>query len=97
MSAKMIAKVVGKVFAYRDGALLTVIRGKGASPYGLALAPVRCLLVEHCHTLGYRGRNGDGDEEPEWARGAEISIYKIWAVCPPYEHECVVEVSYVAS
>ena len=92
----VIADVPGMVFAFRDDALLVVVRGLDASPFGPAYEPVRREIVGRCHTLGWRGTEPPAVDTPDWAIGAEVSIYKIWAACPPYEHECA-EMSHVAS
>lgn len=86
---KVIADVEGQVFAYRDGTLLVIVRGEKTSPFGPAYESVRSELVGRCQTLGERGPNTAFKEgDPEWSRYGEVSVYKIWDACPPYEHEC---------
>lgn len=92
----VIADVDGQVFAYRDGALLVIVRGESTSPFGLAYGPVRDELVDRCQTLAFRGPNVGAWDTPAWAVGAEVSIYKVWEFCPPYEHDCAEVLSRVA-
>lgn len=87
---KVIADIEGRVFAYRDGALLIIVRGKETSPFGPAYESVRGELDGRCHTLGYRGLEVAPEGAPAWAKGSEVSVYKIWEACPTYEHECAV-------
>lgn len=89
MSTRVVADVDRVVYAYRDDALLIVVRAPGATPFGPAFGPVRRETDGHCTTLGYRGEyTFKASSDPEWMRGGEVAIYKIWDECPPYEHEC---------
>jgi hypothetical protein len=91
---RVIAATEGQVFAYRDDALLVVVRGEHVSPFGPAFEPVRREISGKCISLGYQGENsGFKDGDPEWSRRGEVSIYKVWLECPPYEHDCAGVVS----
>lgn len=95
---KVIADTEGQVYAYRDGSLLVIVRGLTASPFGPAYEPVRRELVGRCQTLGYRGPNtGFKEGDPEWSRNGEVSTYKVWDACPPYEHECAEVMAHVVA
>lgn len=97
MSERLVADVDGKVFAYFKGTLLFIVRGEDASPFGPAYEPVRRELVGRCAGLVQRGPNSTFREgDPEWSRNAELSVYKVWDICPPYEHECAEVVDHVA-
>ncbi|MGV9364500.1 hypothetical protein [Amycolatopsis sp. NPDC003731] len=96
MSEQVVADVPGVVYAYRDGALLVIARGPEVSPFGPAFEPVRNEMDGRCTTLGYRGPNVGREGQPAWLADAEVTVYKVWAECPPYEHDCAREVRCVA-
>jgi hypothetical protein len=89
LSVRVIADVAGQVYAYRDGALLVVVRGRKASPFGPAFGRVRQEMDGRCTTLGYRGENVFKlGRDPDRTRNGEVTVYKVWGGCPRYEHDC---------